>query len=1424
MELAGNCAEGNARSHDCRHNALGGGAALLVLLAFLGFTVSAAYAAPEWGLTVEHHNPYGAESAECPGGHESAPGEPLCGVDPFTRSGTTFTKESGFNEYKVTVTNMGDEPAGAEDASVGQTVTCDPGTWSNGPASFSYQWLRSGEPIAGATSPSYTMQALDAGKAVQCRMAASNGGASVLAIASSQDLAQATPIVVTPAPASLPPTPPEGGIEAVSGLAAEAGDKLECNAGQWGNEPTAYTYVWFRNGVQIAETVDSAATSSTYTLRPEDVATAATFQCQVTASNAAGAVASLNQGLSATTYAPAPEPSSAPPVVGAFRETRPLTSPSFSVVDSLPPGLALAGTAEQEVTGDGWICNPTDARNITCTREEATAIAPGSSYEPITLRVHVNSEATNPSTDIAVASGGGAASVVTQDPTTVVAAPPFGVESFTTTVADESGDPFSQAAGHPFSATASLVFNFESDDEGNLRTAGGTPKEVQTELPPGFIGNPQARPRCPILMWEKGQGETPCPSETMVGFIRFSYDSGRIEAGQAKPLRSVIDPIYNLEPANGVPATFGFIGSKSYARFTLNAAVRSDGDYGVTIGSLYTPTPTLLSAAVTFCDDEASYTEIFGTVSSAQCDPPGDPATPAPAFLTNPALCGNAAPTTTLLASSYQQPAEFASIISYAGAPSAAPAVQGGLPTYATPNPTASFVAGCDDPELASSFDASSLAVSTETAQTDMPTGVGFDLTVPQTNDVTKLATPELRSAAITLPEGMTLNPSAADGLLACTDAQFGLDATYEPAEPSNCPAASEIGTVVVKTALLERPLNGQVFVGEPECSPCSATDAEQARVFRLFVQAYSPERGVIVKLLGKVSANPATGRLQATFKEQPQLPFEDLTLRLRGGAQAPLATPQTCGEAKTTSDLTPWSSEPGVNETAGTPDAKPSSTYAVNWDGAGGACPTSIPFSPTFLAQAASPAAGTFEPLSVSFGRPSVAQATEERDEQNFAGITVRTPPGLLGKVASVAQCAEAEANSGDCPQTSAIGTATVGAGTGSRPLYLGGTVYLTGPYRGAPFGLSIVVPAKAGPFNLGTVVVRASISVNPTTAALTIKSDPLPEIVDGVPLRLHSVRVDVTRPGFTLNPTSCAQQQITASLAGEHVNVTESGKTITVSSPFAASGCSNLPFRPALSATAPGVATFNGRGAGIDVTVTQAPGEADIARVDVQLPKALPARLATLKESCTEGQFGQNPAGCPAASDVGTATAETPLLNSPLTGPAYLVSHGGAALPHLQLVLQGEGITLILDGTTEIKNGITFEHFDTVPDAPVSTFDLSLPEQANSVLASQESAHGSLCGHTLVMPTTITGQNGAQVKQNTKIVLTGCVATKRKPKALTREQKLTRALRACQKDKSRRKRSACERQARHRYGPLHKATKARTTKKTTHNAKAGR
>jgi hypothetical protein len=498
-----------------------------------------------------------------------------------------------------------------------------------------------------------------------------------------------------------------------------------------------------------------------------------------------------------------------------------------------------------------------------------------------------------------------------------------------------------------------------------------------------------------------------------------------------------------------------------------------------------------------------------------------------------------------------------------------------------------------------------------------------------------------------------------------------------------------------------------------------------------------------------------------------PQFPFTDFVLHFYGGPRAVLVNPSACGAATTTMDLTPWSAGPG-----GTGDATPSSTFGVSFDGLGGACPSPVPFAPSFTAGTSSIQAGGFSPFSATFSRNDADQRVDHAQ--------VTTPPGLSGMLSSVPLCSEPQASAGTCSAASQIGHVTAGVGSGAAPLFLPvpgqppNPVYLTGPYRGAPFGLSFVIPAIAGPYNLGTVVVRATISVDSSTAALTVTSDPLPTIIDGIPVQVKTVNVVIDRPNFVFNPTSCSPSSIGGSVTSRE------GSTATFSSPFQVTGCGDLAFKPAFRVSTSGK-TSKVNGASLDARVTYPPykpgSEANIAYAKVELPKQLPSRLTTLQKACLAAVFKANPANCPAASVIGTARVSTPVLPVQLAGPVYFVSNGGEAFPNLVVVLQGDGVRINLVGSTFISRaGVTSTTFKTVPDVPFSSFELYLPEGPYSALA----ANTNLCTSRLKMPTTFIAQNGLSIHQSTPIAVTGCA------KAKARKAKKARKARRAQKARS--------------------------------------
>jgi uncharacterized repeat protein (TIGR01451 family) len=766
-------------------------------------------------------------------------------------------------------------------------------------------------------------------------------------------------------------------------------------------------------------------------------------------------------------------------------------------------------------------------------------------------------------------------------------------------------------------------------------------------------------------------------------------------------IASVGSPLYNIVPEHGVAAELGYY-DKLKATHVLYASVApTQTGYVLRVTSHEIPQVSLAGVVLT----------VYGNPAARD----GSGNTPV-AFFTNPSDCSGEPLTTALHVDSWQNPGSYN--------PDGSPNLSD--PAWAAGSTQTPPVTGCDLLHFEGSIGAQP-----ETAQADTPSGLNVELKIPQNENPSALATPPLKKAVVTLPAGLAIDPSAAGGLQACTLAQIGLGSNMQPA----CPEASKIGSVEVETPALAGVLHGSMYLASQGENPFGTLLAGYAVVD-------DPTTGVLIKLPGRIDPDQVTGQLVATFDQAPQFPFSDLRLHIFGGPRAPLTTPQACGTYTTSAVLTPWSA-PDSGPPTNASDSFPINTGCVSG------------FNPGFVADTPSNQAGGFSAFTATFSRTD--------QDQNLAEVSVTTPPGLLGLIKSVERCPEPQAAQGACGPNSLIGHTTVAAGAGPDPFWVqGGQVFLTGPYKGAPFGLSVVVPAVAGPFNLGNVVVRAAIHVDPHTAQITVTSDPLPTILQGIPLDVRTVNVTIDRPGFMFNPTSCDPLTVNGTVTSTP------GAAANVSSRFQAASCAGLAFKPVFTVSTQ-ARTSKKNGASLDVKVVYPQGaEANIRGVAVTLPKQLPSRLSTIQQACPEAAFNANPASCPAGSDIGIGVAHTPVLAGPVSGPAYLVSHGGAAFPDLVLILQGEGVKLELIGSINIKKSITSSTFASVPDAPISSFELTLPEGPHSGLAAvlPAKAKGNLCATSLTMPTTITGQNGAVIKQNTKIAVTGCAKAKKKAK----------------------------------------------------------
>jgi hypothetical protein len=619
-----------------------------------------------------------------------------------------------------------------------------------------------------------------------------------------------------------------------------------------------------------------------------------------------------------------------------------------------------------------------------------------------------------------------------------------------------------------------------------------------------------------------------------------------------------------------------------------------------------------------------------------------------------------------------------------------------------------------------------------ETTQSDQPDGVTTELALPHDPSPTGIDSSQLENATVTLPEGMTLNPSAAHGLEACTPAQIGIGTRNKV----TCPSGSKIGTVTLDVPdLPPGSLKGDIYLGGPESGPITGPP------YTMYIDAESARYGISVRLKGTVVPNEATGRLTVTFAKNPEQPFSDVILNFRGGPLAPLANPLACVVATTETSLTPYT---------GTAAQSPFSSFLVDSNGSGGACSSPLPFALTQSTSSLPTSAGASTSYTLNLTRPT--------GQQYLSQVRTVLPPGLVGRIPAVTQCSEAQVveaatKEEGCPASSRIGTVTVSSGAGPAPYQLSGSVYLTGPYAGAPYGMAIVVPAVAGPFSLGNVVTRATIAVEPNSPYRVVVTSAIPTIYKGVPLRLQRVSIEVNRQSFLLNPTNCSPLATESTLTGLAVLGTSATVTQNVSTPFSVGECGALPFKPSLTAFT-GAKTSRANGASLEVKISQGSGQGNIRKIVTSLPKQLPSRQATFKLACVAATFEANPAACPSGSKVGSATATTPALPGTLSGTVFFVSHGGEAFPDLDTVLQGDGITTILVGHTNVVNNIITTTFESLPDVPVSSFTMKLPTGSNSVLA----ANGNLCRSNLTMPTTIVAQSGPTVTQKTKISVTNC------------------------------------------------------------------
>jgi hypothetical protein len=1082
----------------------------------------------------------------------------------------------------------------------------------------------------------------------------------------------------------------------------------------------------------------------------------------------------------------------------------------FEVTDALPANIeataihaASKGTPRSQAESPG-ACSEPKSKPLVC--KFVTKLAP---YEQVQIIIHVKTTAAGADANLVKIRGGGAVEAELDLPVSVSNEPTrFEVESYELIPENEEFKPDTEAGAHPFQLTTTfnldetLEHNFEA---GLVAAAPALQKNLSFKLPPGLlgdanvVGNPNAVQQCAGVDFgaqEEGNLDS-CAEDTAVGVADVTYNDPI-----TLHFATDVVPVFNLVPAPGEPARFGF--EVEHVPIVLDTSVRTGDDYGVTV-SVHNASQAVqvLGSTVTFWGvpgdkrhDASRGWECLGDWAAGKGRPAcADPQLSEPApFLTLPTKCE---PLETVVEGEAWNAGRLQE--------------NGEKATFEASSRVGTELGGCERLPFEPSIE-----VKPDRDSASTPTGMTVKVSLPQqtTLEAQGKAEAAIESTTLELPEGIQASPGAASGLVSCSAVQVGfnqpLNAGFQEslaenlqtenddfsALPVTCPEEAKIGTVNIKTPLLEEELTGSVYLASQDTDPFASP-------LVLYIVAEEKESEVLVKLAGEVQINPSTGQLTSVFKNTPETPFETLTLHLANTERASQETPAHCGSyhshASFTRGITDTTSETKTGE----------SEFPISTGPNGTPCPgVQLPFAPSFEGGSTNTQAGAFTPFSVTIGRPDGDQALET--------IDMELPPGLAALISQVEQCTEAQAEANACPAGSLVGHTTSVSGLGGKPVTLGGELYFTGPLQqtsthgAAPFGLLAVTHAKAGPFDLGYVKVFSTINVNATTAAAIVKSEPIPDRLDGVPVELKAINVTVERPGgapFQFNPTNCEGLNITGKLAGY-----EAGSS-GISQPLHLSNCAGLPFVPKLTAT------VLGHGSKVDGTEfkvtleSQGLGQANVHKVDLTLPEVLPSRLTTIQKACLEVVFNANPAACDEGSDIGEGIVYTPIFKNPLRGPAYLVSHGNAAFPDVEFVLQGEGVTLIVDGKTDIKKGITYSKFETAPDAPFTKFETILPAGPHSALTVDvpETEGFSLCKHvsSLVMPTTIVAQNGKAIEQSTKIALVGCSGVlSAKVKKLSRAQHLAKALKACRMKyrKNKRKRTACERQAHKKYAPTHK------------------
>ena len=945
------------------------------------------------------------------------------------------------------------------------------------------------------------------------------------------------------------------------------------------------------------------------------------------------------------------------------------------------------------------------------------------------VHIPVPSNYSGPLKVVAKISGGGAPPAEASATNEANAEPPFGKLGFSSSITDSQGQAYTQAGGHPFQFETEFnpeTYSCANPDLNSEWMYSGTcpmhdPKDITADLPPGLIANPQGVPRCTLADYFAEECERKKVAVGSAGIRFFGWTEGASR---------IISPIFNLEPQGFYPGELGItIGGAPFIVITTD--VRSGSDYGVSatnVAGEADVSRVRLDLWGVPADEghnglrgkecQGRYIELYQHFAPRETDEQfceeeegisggGGPAeVPKTPFLTLPTECsGNELPIIGRY-DSWDVPGEYSKA------------------TVDLPP-----VDGCNQLSFNPTIESRPT-----TNLADAPSGLEFNLHVPQNEDPEGVATPELKEAVVRLPAGLTLNPASAEGLGGCTEAQIGLHSE----EPAQCPDASKLGTAEVKTPLLHEPLDGALYLATPHQNPSGSLLAGYIVL---------EGQGVRIKLPGSFETDPQSGQITAKFQENPQLPFEDLKLDIFGGASGALRTPAVCGAYETTSELTPFSApESG-------PPATPSSTFETSAgpDGQESSClygEADLPNAPRLIAGTEAPQAGIYSPFGLKLVR--------EDGSQEVTGVETTLPEGLVGRLAGIPYCPEAaiaaaatkkgaeEQANPSCPAASEVGSVEVAAGAGPTPIDVAGHVYLAGPYKGAPLSVAIITPALAGPFDLGTVAVRAGLYVNPQTTQITAKSDPIPHILEGIPLDIRAVTLKLNRPSFTRNPTSCEELAFggqATSLLGARAPLTQR---------FQVGGCNALSFKPKLALQLKGATGRTGHPA-LTAILKMPEGGANIASAQVTLPSSEIVDNAHIGDVCTATEFAAGNAPgerCKPTSIYGRARAWSPLLEAPLEGPVFLKTPGHK-LPDLLAALNGQ-IDVALEGKVDSspKGGLR-NTFEVVPDAPVSKFVLEMKGGKKGLLENNQ----PICAHPEKATALFSAHNGAAVELNPRL-----------------------------------------------------------------------